>query len=79
MATTHTMSGVYRKWDCQKRNPLTSTWKTTPKAVKDDGASAEGSKRAVPGASDGKGQVLMYCCIDSIHNFIFNSVNIAGW
>lgn len=52
VATTHTMSGVYRKWDCQRRNPLDTTWKTTPKNKE---LPVNTSKRVVPGAS--KGQV----------------------
>lgn len=56
MATTHTMSGVYRKWDCQYRNPVDTSWKTTPKAKE---AAEDISKRVVPGAS--KGQVRSWC------------------
>ncbi|CAN0476600.1 unnamed protein product, partial [Ectocarpus sp. 12 AP-2014] len=52
VATTHTMSGVYRKWDCQRRNPVDTTWKTTPKNKEMD---EDLTNRVVPGAS--KGQV----------------------
>ncbi|CAN0162444.1 unnamed protein product, partial [Ectocarpus fasciculatus] len=53
VATTHTMSGVYRKWDCQRRNPVDTTWKTTPKNK--EMGEEDLTKRVVPGAS--KGQV----------------------
>ena len=48
--TTHTMSGVYRLWDCQKRNPLETQWKTTPKAKE----APDTTRRVVPGASNGQ-------------------------
>ncbi len=53
MATTHTMSGVYRKWDCQRRNPLgqAAAWKTTPKAKEPP---EDLRNRVVPGASTGQ-------------------------
>lgn len=56
VATTHTMSGVYRKWDSHWRNPLESTWKTTPKA-KEQAGDLGNTNRVVPGATASKGQV----------------------
>lgn len=55
MATTHTMSGVYRKWDSSTnwRNPVERTWKSK---AKDEAGELGKSKRVVPGAS--KGQVI---------------------
>lgn len=56
MATTHTMSGVYRKWDSSWnwRNPVERTYKTK---AKDETGDLGNSKRVVPGAS--RGQVRM--------------------
>lgn len=61
VATTHTMSGVYRKWDCQRRNPVDTTWKTTPKNKE---VGEDLTKRVVPGAS--KGQVSTTSTIASV-------------
>lgn len=58
VATTHTMSGVYRKWDHQKRNPVAGVWKTTAPAVREEPGG--GARRIVPGASPAKGQVSFF-------------------
>lgn len=57
VATTHTMSGVYRNWDSSTnwRNPIERTWKSK---AKDEAGELGKSKRVVPGAS--KGQVLLF-------------------
>lgn len=54
VATTHTMSGVYRKWDLKPRNPMPSpAWNTAPK----DTVLANTS-RVIPGAGgDATGKV----------------------
>lgn len=57
VATTHTMSGVYRKWDYQARNPA-GAWKNI--ATTEKLAQLENTSRVVPGAtSPAKGQVRL--------------------
>lgn len=71
VATTHTMSGVYRKWDCQRRNPVDTTWKTTPKNKEMD---KDLTKRVVPGASKGQVSKTFYdgVCSNDMMNIVKN-------